>query len=140
MIANFTSMPLILKLLTAIGISMIAGVLATVNSGVNMFGREISASSWWGSGAGFVFLAAALLMGCSAILMLYRFRYSRLLHVGGWVAITFATVIDAYILEVRSSMLIPTIVFNIFLTAGIALYLYFSKNVRNYFSDITAPT
>jgi hypothetical protein len=134
---NFLAMPRILKMLTAMGFFSLVWVAASIANGVNFFGKHVDASSWWGSGAGYYCLIAALIMSGSSLLMLYRSRYGRPAHIAGWLAVTTTAVLGAYLAGVPYPSFMSSIMGNVALTGCIAIYLYLSKSTKNYFRGVT---
>src|ERR1700753_3477200 len=90
MIKNFMAMPILLKLLTAAACSVPIFVIGTMipHGSVDMGGREGATSEWWTIGAG-PFLSVVALLFCASIVgMLRRARYSRLLYIRSWIALS----------------------------------------------------
>ena len=131
-------MPKYLKMLTAMGFAVLAGVAATMlPSGVAVYGRHVTTSDWWGSGAGLFLLCVGLIMSSSAVLMLKRSRYGRPTHIFGWAAISISGLLANYVAKGDFVVAIPAFGVSMVLTALIALYLYGNKNVRDYFHAAT---
>ena len=105
------------------------------SSGIGIFGESINPSTWWISGSGLALILPALMMALSAILLLRRSQYGRPTQIAGWIAMTVGTYVAAHLIHINPPMLIPGIAFNSGITLGIALYLYFNKDVRSYFKN-----
>jgi len=131
---NFLAMPGILKMLTAAGLCTLLWVAASTN-GVNVFGKHVSASIWWGSGAGYCLLLAAMITSAASILMIRRSRYGRSVYVAGWAILGIDAIIGAFVAQIPFASYWSSVVGHFALTACVALYLYLSKRVKEYFLE-----
>lgn len=132
MIKNFIEMPAFLKMLTAMGFGVLAWVVAgTFQNGISVYGLHMSTRDWWASGAGVFCLLIGLVMSGSAVLMLRRSRYARPIYILGWIGISTSVLFVTHVTNSAPEM--PAFVSNMVLTLLIALYLNWSRPVRDYF-------
>jgi hypothetical protein len=138
---NFMAMPILLKLLTAAGFGVFLIAISTMrpHSIISVFGRPITASDWWASGAGPFLLIVALLFCASAVMMLRRSGHARLAYIVALIALSISVpyvsgVTGVGVAAVSKSSLIS----NSLLTLVIALYLYLGRGTRNYFRSAGA--
>lgn len=111
-------------------------VISTVFPGtIDVYGHLISTGEWWANGSGFVLSSALLLLGSSAIMMLKRIAFGRIIHIAGWVSLY----VGAFIVARINDVTLPSSVQNLYAALGVgstivfATYLYFGKGVRRYF-------
>ena len=135
MLRNFYQMPRLLKLLTASTLALIVFLVGSVlpHGSISAFGRQMSTTEWWASGAGAITVLAAVLPIASAALMLKRSRYGRPAYVLGWVVLSLATPVLVAVTKGNAAGAAPSMIFSLVVTVLIALYLYRSKAVRGYF-------
>jgi hypothetical protein len=132
MIKNFNSMPSFLKMLTVMGCFVLLWTVATIfQNKISVFGRYISISDWWSSGAGIFVSVVGIVMSGSAVLMLHHSRYGRPLHILGWVGISTAVPFVGYV--TGNELEAQTFVANMVLSGFVTLYLYGNSAVRHYF-------
>ena len=89
MARTFAAMPPVLTWLTVLGLSALVFPVAFTLLGLRAFGRPVTGLAWWSSGAGPVSTATCLLTAASALLMLRRARYARILYLLSWVALRY---------------------------------------------------
>ena len=137
-VTNLVAMPKVLMLLTLGAVIVVAFVIRTLvpDDSINAFGREISTSDWWSSGAGAVGLMVGLTLSVAAVMMLRRASGGRLVYVTGWVGISVSAPIIAKLTGTNSSAQLPPLIANLAITIGIFIYLYVSKDVRSYFGEV----
>jgi hypothetical protein len=133
MINNFFEMPRWLKLLTLGGFAALIMAILKPLSGFGVFGEHIDLSNWWRSGAGFAFVLPAVVVGISALLLLLRHQSGRIFYVVGWIAMSVGAYIGVHLEQINPDMLVPGLAFNGAIAIVIALYLYLSKPVKQYF-------
>jgi hypothetical protein len=129
---NFLAMPGILKMLTAVGFCTLIWVAASLN-GVSNFGEHVNASTWWGSGAGYCMLIAAIVMSGASVLMIRRSKYGRPVYIVGWLILGAVAFIGALVAKIPYDAYWPSLAGHFAMTACVALYLYLSKAVKLYF-------
>ena len=132
---NFLAMPPLLKLLTASAFVVLLFVVGSAfrNSGIEVFGRQVSSANWWSSGAGLVTLIAGAILAASAILMLSRSRYGRPTYILGWVALDISILLISRITGTEVATAIPALISNVVITGVLGAYLYKSKAISHYF-------
>lgn len=136
MLANFVQMPGFLKFLTSMAIICVLSVVLSILPGdIDIFGQHISTSDWWSNGSGFIFAISLIPIFCSGLLILKRARYSRIVHIIGWVFADIGVLAVAVINHVTMPMDIEYVYvgFSIVSIIVFAAYLYFNKRVRVYF-------
>jgi hypothetical protein len=131
-------MPPVLKLITVTALGAVIPVITTVlpnfPAGVfGLFDRHISTSEWWSSSAGKMVSMTAALFCASAVMMLRRSRYGRLIYIAALITMcitipTVAGVIGMGVVEWRFLLVV-----NLAWTIVLALYLYLNVGARNYF-------
>ncbi len=136
MIRSFLKMPVFLKLLTASTVAAVAFSIESLLPGGSLavFGKVISASEWWSSGAGYISALTAVLFIASALLMLARSRLGRPLYLIGWLGLSVSIPTFAIIVKGTSAGTLPSMIINLFATALIAFYLYKNRAVKDYFA------
>jgi hypothetical protein len=135
MMRNFSRMPRLLKLLTLGAFLSLAFALSKPFTGVGVFGEPITFLKWFGSAAGLAFVLPALVLGTSAILILRKSQYGRVVHVAGWCAMIVGAYTAAQLEQLRPPMLVPGLAFDAAIAAFIALYLLLNKQVEQYLLD-----
>ena len=132
---NFMAMPIILKLLTAGALGMLLIVVSTVVPGnaIHVFGRDVTHSEWWSTGAGLFTLMVGLVAVAAAALMLKRSIYGRPAYIFASAALSLSGLFVAGATGVSTTTVIPSTIGNLVLTLAIALYLYLSKGAKEYF-------
>lgn len=134
---NFLAMPALLKLLTAVVIVPPLFCVASLSStgSISVFGRQMTASAWWSSGAAVVTLIVSGLMVAAGLLLLGRSRYGRPTYVLGWIAVSMSAPLIAFLVGRDPPNGVPSLIFDLVLTVFIGLYLYKSDGVRSYFTS-----
>lgn len=134
---NFKLMPTFLKLCTACALGLSLALASTLLPGVpiRLFGHAVTHAEWWATGAGQYMLIVAALMAAAAAMMLIRVRHSRLAYITAWIALSFSIPFLAGVTGHDVTASNSSLIFNLLLTLAIALYLYFSKGSRIYFSS-----
>jgi hypothetical protein len=132
---NFLAMPIILKLLTASALGMLLVIVSTFVPGgpIHVFGREMTHSEWWATGAGLITVVVGFSATAAAVLMLKRSSYGRPAYMVASAAMSISVLFVAAVTGANVAKGIPTTIGNLLLTLVIALYLYLSKGSRNYF-------
>lgn len=134
MVRNLLEMPKWLKLFTISGFVVVIYVFSVPLSGAGVFGERITSfSGWLMGGVGLAFTVPALIMGYSSILFLLRSRKARIAYIVAWITMTFGAYIGVHLEHLNVAMLDSGLAFNLILTVCIAIYLYQSKEVRQYF-------
>lgn len=134
---NFMLMPGLLKLLTvaAFGVAIwVVGSMAP-NGSIQVGDRQVSLAEWWRLGAGPLLAVVAALMTSAGIMMLGRYRHARLLYVVAWVGLCISIPFVAAVADIGIAASRSSLISNALLTVAIAMYLYFSKAARSYFSQ-----
>lgn len=136
-VENLAAMPLLLKLFTVVAVATPGASILMLfpNQEITVFGRQMTASQWWVSGAGVTFLVVGCILLAAAVLMLERSTLGRQLYVVGLVGMYLDTPLVAYLVgvDVARALPMPALIYN-FLVAGlIALYLFKSRAVNDYF-------
>ena len=141
MIKNLSAMPSFLKVLTLMGFGVFVWVVTTMfQSGIAVFGRQLSTSEWWTSGAGLFCSVVGLILGGASVLMLNRSYYGRPAHILGWIGVSVTVPFVTFVTKSDQSFTAQTFWSYLALTALIALYLYRNKAVQNYFRAPTNST
>lgn len=133
---NFLAMPWILKILTLAGFCTLIWLWGSTR-GVNVFGKHVSASIWWESGAGYSFLFASIILSFASYLMIRRSRHGRLVCVAGWVVLGITIVVGANAVRLPDPSFWQSLAGHSILTACVAFYLYLSKGAKTYFANGT---
>ena len=134
---NFVSMPIPLKLLTISALLFPAAVIVMIVSGspVNVFGRSVQEGVWWSSGGGPITVVVGMMLYSSGMMMIKRNARGRIFFVVAWIIMTMSILFVAERLGMVTSKSITVFVSNTIWTVIIAIYLYVSKSVREYFHD-----
>ncbi|HUW97560.1 MAG TPA: hypothetical protein VMV40_01795 [Acidiferrobacter sp.] len=131
---NFMAMPPLLKLLTSVAI--VVPVFCVVSmfprESIEVFGRQMSTSEWWSSGAGLTTLVVGGFMLAAAILMLRRSRYGRPAYILGWIALNLSAPLVAHLTGTEFPGEMPSLMFAILLAVLISVYFYKSSAVHFY--------
>ena len=137
MVRNFIVMPLLLKILTVSIIALPIFFILTLFSGhsINVFGRYVSAHEWWSSGAGFVAVANTSIMLAASLLILKRSAFGRVVYVLGFLMMTLSIPLVTKLLKINGANVSAPFISNLILTVIIGVYLYTSKDIRNYFKE-----
>lgn len=132
---NGVAMPLPLKLLSSAALILLLFCVwsALPQVSIRIFGRHISYSDWWSSGAGFATIVVSCLMIVAVRLMLARSEYGRPVYILGWIVLSALVPFIAWLTGIEVAKSIPSLVSNLVLTILIAAYLYKSKASRDYF-------
>jgi hypothetical protein len=138
---NFLAMPPILKLITVTALGALIPVTTTVlpnfPAGVfGLFNRHISTSEWWSSGGGKLVLVATALFCASAVMMLRRSRYGRLIYIAALITMCMAIPIVAGVVGMDVVEWRFLLAVNLAWTVGLALYLYLDMSTRDYFRTV----
>jgi hypothetical protein len=133
---NFMAMPSLLKLLTVVTVGVPIFCIATMfpHQSIGVFGRQMTASEWWSSGAGPTTLVVGGLMLAAAFLMLRRSRYGRPAYLLGLIVVSLSAPLIAYLTGSDFPADVPSLLSDLVFTVFIGLYLYKSRAVQNYFS------
>lgn len=126
--ANITRMPYFLKLLVIYGISAPAVAIVNITMAYQVYG--------WGI-ANFISFALAgvipsVLFFAGAISIVFRAKYSRACYISGWLATAYTSGLHPGVAENISWAVL--IYFNTIVAFGVALYLYFGRGAKNYFT------
>jgi hypothetical protein len=134
---NFMAMPPLLKLLTAVTVGVPIFCIATMfpHQSIGVFGRQMTASEWWSSGAGLTTLVVGGLMLAAAFLMLRRSRYGRPAYLLGLIVVSLSAPLIAYLTGSDFPAEVPSLLSDLVFTVFIGLYLYKSRAVQNYFTE-----
>lgn len=129
------AMPPLLKLLTAVTVGVPIFCITSMfpHQSIGVFGRQMTASEWWSSGAGLTTLVVGCLMLAAGLLMLRRSRYGRPVYILGLIAISLAEPLIAYLTESDFRAEAPSLFSDLVFTVLIGLYLYKSRAIQNYF-------
>lgn len=129
------AMPRLLKLLTAAAaIPPIVCIGSMIpHRSIGVFGRNMTTSQWWDSGAGLATLFASCLIIAAALLMLKRSRHGRPVYILAWVTMTLIVPLTARLVRADFATAVPSLVSNLVLTGVIGVYLYKSAAVKRYF-------
>ena len=129
--ANFKSMPLMLKFLTA---QAIAGILLLIVSVIPLAsyridGRSVTHAEWWGSGIGVYASVWGVLLAIAGFLLVTRKPFSRPVYLG---VLSLGLVTPYFLFGGHWSSL-----FSLLIVAIIAAYLYLKTSVKQYFDPGT---
>ncbi|WP_299599701.1 hypothetical protein [uncultured Microbulbifer sp.] len=123
----FSEMPTLLKFLTAHALVCIYLLLAVFVPGIpiSFNGVAMGTAELWESGLAISTALVGLLMPVSAVLFLWRWKYSRQTY----------SVLLAAVMIIPFALMrqVPSIIFGACLTAVILGYLFFNSGVRAYF-------
>lgn len=135
------AMPPLLKWLTAMTIVVPVIAVATMfpQQSIGVFGRQMTASEWWSSGAGLTTLVVGGLMLAAGLLMLRRSRYGRPAYLLGLIVLNLSAPLIAYLTGSDFPAEVSSLIFDLVFTVLIGLYLYKSRAVQNYFAAARSP-
>ncbi|WP_125903110.1 hypothetical protein [Luteibacter rhizovicinus] len=137
---NFKRMPVFLKLLTLFSVMSVFLVIATIIPGGAVVGqKKVGLGEWWSNGSGIVLAVAIGLFVASGVAILKRLHRSRALYLCSWIILYLAVFIIELINKVSysSDQYVSDLLFGALQLIVFALYLYFSKGVKNYFFERT---
>lgn len=112
--------------------------MSIVPGTINIHGRIVTTVEWWSNGSGYALVLASLPLITSGFLLLMQSRYSRPIYIVGWVVVDSAMVRIAVINGAPLSKEEASIygILCVLFIGIFAIYLYFSKAVKEYLSDV----
>jgi len=131
-------MPGLLKLIVVSGFLFPLFVITSIiHSSVNVFGHDLPEETWWISGGDPFTVVIGSLMWSAAIQLLKRSIIGVPIYVAAWILMTISIPIVAIRLSLMSEEAMFSLTSNLIIVVILAVYLYRSKSVRNYFHAAT---
>ena len=128
--------PLPLRVLTFLSLLAPLPLLlgTTLAPSVSLFGRHIPRAEWWSSGAGAVIALALTLVFLSGVLLLWRRRVGRVLHLVSWCGLTASIPVVVALLNIGMPPSNHSTITMGMATLCVGVYLYGQSSARRYFA------
>lgn len=131
---NFLAMPVFLKLITLLAaLSPTISFMNTVSGGMFwFFGKAVSASEWWGSGAGLCQSIFDVVMLMSAFFFLSKYKWAKLIYILGILLLPLVNSITSYLLGVEVKLDDVSVVVIEVVSVVVFAYLMLSRGVQEF--------
>lgn len=134
---SFEAMPIFLKLFVGSAIVFPLFIVSSlIQTSMNVFGCMVSREAWWNSGGGPLVVVIGVFVWSSTIQFLRRSSSGRLPYVVAWGLMALLVPLMAFRLGISFESVQSPFFSSLVFAVLIAIYLYGSKPVRRYFSDL----